>query len=97
MSRIGFFDPYMGDMGVGSALVAAVKHGRRVVGCDRERAYVEIARQRLSDYFNGTLGYRPPGRPVHQLTGREKVSQISEKWKLQIDITEKREEVRWKL
>jgi hypothetical protein len=31
MSRIGFFDPYMGDMGVGSALVAAVKHGRRVV------------------------------------------------------------------
>ncbi len=78
------FDPYMG---VGSALVAAVKHGRLAMGCDKEAAYVEIARQRLSDYFNGTLGYRPIGKPVHQPTGKEKVSQVPEEWKekLQID------------
>ena len=83
-------------MGVGSALVAAVKHGRRAAGCDKEAAYVEIARQRLSDYFNGTLGYRPIGKPVYQPTGREKVSQVPEEWKekLQIDITEKQDEAK---
>jgi adenine-specific DNA-methyltransferase len=81
------FDPYMG---VGSALVAAAKHGRRAMGCDKEADYVEIARKRLSDHFNGTLGYRPIGKPVYQPTGREKVSQVPEEWKetLQAQATE---------
>jgi adenine-specific DNA-methyltransferase len=79
-------------MGVGSALVAAVRHGRRAAGCDKEATYVEIARRRLSDYFNGTLGYRPIGKPVHQPTGREKVSQVPDEWKenLQTGISENR-------
>ena len=72
------FDPYMG---VGSTLIAAVKHNRRAVGCEKEPEYVEIARQRLLDYFNGTLRYRPLGKPVYQPTGREKVSQIPEEWR----------------
>lgn len=70
-------DPYMG---VGSALIAALMHDRRVMGCEKEVAYVEIARQRILDYFNGTLRYRPLGKPVYQPTGREKVSQIPEEW-----------------
>lgn len=72
------FDPYMG---VGSALIAALMHNRRAMGCEREEAYVEIARKRILDYFNGTLRYRPMGKPVYQPTGREKVSQIPEEWK----------------
>ncbi len=71
------FDPYMG---VGSSLVAALMHNRRAMGCEREQAYADIARQRVMDYFNGTLRYRPIGKPVYQPTGKEKVSQIPEEW-----------------
>lgn len=72
------FDPYMG---VGSALIAALMHDRRAMGCERETTYVEIARQRILDYYNGTLRYRPIGKLVYQPTGKEKVSQIPEEWK----------------
>ncbi|RMD83343.1 MAG: site-specific DNA-methyltransferase, partial [Chloroflexi bacterium] len=68
-------------MGVGSALIAALMHDRRAMGCEKEAAYVEIARQRIVDYFNGTLRYRQMGKPVYQPTGKEKVSQIPEEWK----------------
>ena len=71
------FDPYMG---VGSALLAAVMHDRRAMGCEKEETYVQIARQRVLDYFNGTLRYRPIGRPVYEPTGKEKVSQIPDEW-----------------
>ncbi|MGB9754272.1 DNA-methyltransferase [Roseiflexus castenholzii] len=72
------FDPYMG---VGSALIAALMHDRRAMGCEKEATYVEVVRQRIVDYFNGTLRYLPMGKPVYQPTGREKVSQIPEEWK----------------
>lgn len=72
------FDPYMG---VGSTIVAALMHNRRAVGCEKESEYMEITYNRLDNYFNGTLRYRPMGRPVYQPTGREKVSQPPEEWK----------------
>lgn len=72
------FDPYMG---VGSALVAALMHDRRAMGCEKEEAYVEIARQRILDYLNGVIRYRPLGKPVYQPTGKEKVSQMPEEWR----------------
>ena len=72
------FDPYMG---VGSTLLGSLMHKRRAMGCEKEILYVEITRQRILDYFNGTLRYRPIGKPVYQPTGREKVSQIPEEWK----------------
>lgn len=72
------FDPYAG---VGSSLIAALMHNRRVAGAEKEAQYVEIARERLRAYLNGTLKIRPMGRPVHQPTGREKVSQIPEEWR----------------
>ncbi len=71
------FDPYMG---VGSSLIAALMHNRRAVGCEKDAAYTELARQRIRDYYNGTLRYRPIGKPVYQPTGNEKVSQIPEEW-----------------
>ncbi len=72
------FDPYAG---VGSSLIAAVIHNRRAIGSEKEAAYVDIARERLTAYFNGTLSVRPMGRPVYVPTGKEKVSQIPPEWK----------------
>jgi len=84
------FDPYAG---VGSALIAAVKHKRRAMGSEKEEAYLSIAKERLNSYFNGTLKVRPLGRPVHKPTGKEKVSQIPTEWQSesQTRLLEKRE------
>ena len=71
-------DPYAG---VGTSLIAAVMHNRRAAGSEKEPGYVEIARERLRAYFNGTLKVRPIGTPVYKPTGREKVSQTPEEWK----------------
>ena len=71
-------DPYCG---VGSALVAGLRHNRRVVGCDKEPKYVEIARERILGLFDGTLRIRPLGKPVYVATGQEKVSQVPDEWK----------------
>jgi DNA modification methylase len=71
-------DPYCG---VGSSLIAAAMHRRRAAGCDKEADYMEVAKERLHDYFSGRLKRRPLGKPVHTPTGREKVSQVPEEWK----------------
>ncbi len=71
-------DPYCG---VGSALVAGLKHNRRVIGCDKEPEYVDIAAQRIRSYSNGSLRLRPLGKPVYVATGREKVAQIPDEWR----------------
>lgn len=70
-------DPYCG---VGSALVAALKHDRRAMGVDKESAYIDIARQRIEEFYSGRLPIRPLGKPVFEPTGREKVSQIPTEW-----------------
>lgn len=71
-------DPFSG---VGSALLAALKRDRRAVGCEQSPEYVAIARQRITEFYAGSLPYRPLGKPVHQPTGREKVSRIPEAWR----------------
>lgn len=55
-------DPYMG---VGSALLAALMHGRVGYGCDIEERYVAIARNRIRALRNGTLRTRPMDKPVY--------------------------------
>lgn len=72
------FDPYCG---VGSALIAALKHNRRAAGVDKEQDYIEIAKQRIADFYTGKLKIRPLGKPVYEPTGREKVSQIPPEWR----------------
>jgi adenine-specific DNA-methyltransferase len=56
------FDPYMG---VGSSVVAAIKHGRRGYGCDVIAEYVDIACERVHQLRAGTLRTRPMDRPVY--------------------------------
>jgi len=71
------FDPFAG---VGSTLIAALKHKRRAAGADKEKAYVDVSKDRISKLFKGELKIRPLGKPVYQPTGREKVSQIPISW-----------------
>ncbi len=71
-------DPYCG---VGSALIAGLAHNRKVIGVDKEQRYIEIARQRIEEYYAGTLKIRPLGKPVYIATGKEKVAQIPEEWR----------------
>jgi adenine-specific DNA-methyltransferase len=70
-------DPFSG---VGSALLAALRQGRKGIGCEREAEYVQVAKKRISNFYTDTLPYRPLGKPVHQPTGREKVSQVPKEW-----------------
>ena len=58
-------DPYMG---VGSTVIAALKHNRAAFGCDIVPAYVNIARQRVEQLRAGTLRTRPMGKPVYDPT-----------------------------
>lgn len=70
-------DPFCG---VGTSLIAGIKASRRVIGVDKELEYIKIAKQRIKQFFNGDLKYRPLGKKVYQPTGREKVSKIPEEW-----------------
>jgi len=71
-------DPFAG---VGSALLAALRHRRRAIGCEKEAEYVAIARQRIAALEAGTLRYRPLGKPIHVPSGRERVAQIPLEWR----------------
>lgn len=55
-------DPFAG---VGSALAAAVRHGRRAVGAELDKKYVAIARRRLVQANKGILPVRAMGQPIH--------------------------------
>lgn len=71
-------DPYCG---VGSALIASLMYNRRAAGVDKEEEYITVAKHRIEDFYTGKLKTRPLGKPVHEPTGREKVSQIPAEWK----------------
>lgn len=70
-------DPYAG---VGSSLIAGIKQGRKVIGCETQAEYVEIARDRIEKFSAGKLKLRQLGTPVYRPTGREKVSQYPTEW-----------------
>jgi adenine-specific DNA-methyltransferase len=59
------FDPYMG---VGSAVVGAIKHGRLGYGCDVQPQYVDIAWERIQLQRAGLLQTRPMNKPVYDPT-----------------------------
>ena len=56
------FDPYMG---VGSSVVAALRHGRHGYGCDTVKEYVDVARERIFQLRAGRLKTRPMNKPVY--------------------------------
>jgi DNA modification methylase len=68
-------DPFIGS---GTTAIAALKYERRVIGIDRDAAYVELARQRIADRAN--LKTRPMGLPVRRPQAGEAVASIPEEW-----------------
>jgi len=56
-------DPFVG---VGTTVAAAVLRERRGAGCDIVKDYVDIARARARQAFEGTLPFRPRERPVYK-------------------------------
>ncbi|MCX8500442.1 MAG: site-specific DNA-methyltransferase [Alphaproteobacteria bacterium] len=66
--------------GVGSSVIAALKHNRRGMMIDRDAAYAAMAIERVNAFQNGTLKVRPLGKPVHTPSGKEKVAQLPSQW-----------------
>jgi len=54
-------DPFLG---VGTTVVAAVRHERRGAGAETMQRYVEIARERITGAIDRTLPVRPMNKPV---------------------------------
>ncbi len=71
-------DPYAG---VGSTLVASIKNNRNVIGIEKERKYVSIAKDRIALLKKGTLKVRPIGKPIHKPKASDKVAQFPKEWK----------------
>jgi adenine-specific DNA-methyltransferase len=55
-------DPFLG---VGTSVIAAIRHGRKGVGAEIVPKYAEIARARIQQEVSGTLRTRPMDRPVY--------------------------------
>ena len=72
-------DPYMG---VGSALCAAVIHGRKAYGSDITKEYLDIAEERIKAAASGTLKRRLMGTPVYQPTSEVKLTQTPDEFKM---------------
>jgi adenine-specific DNA-methyltransferase len=56
------FDPFAG---VGSTMIAAIRHGRRGAGAEIMSKYVKIALDRLKADCAGMLRTRPMNQPVY--------------------------------
>jgi adenine-specific DNA-methyltransferase len=72
------FDPFMG---VGTTQVASCFWNRKTVGVDKEKAYTDIAFERIISALNGNLKRRPLGMPIFQPASNCKVAQIPPEWK----------------
>jgi adenine-specific DNA-methyltransferase len=55
------FDPFLG---VGSSIIAAIRHKRRGAGCEILPKYVKIAKERVQLATKGELRVRPMAKPV---------------------------------
>ena len=55
-------DPYVG---VGSSVIAAIKHGRIGYGCDIGQEFIDLAWERIHEFRAGILRTRPMGKPVY--------------------------------
>lgn len=62
-------DPYLG---VGSSAIAALKHKRYAFGCDLDKDYINIARERIRQLHAGSLRTRPMNKPVYDPINQEK-------------------------
>lgn len=55
-------DPYVG---VGTTICASVLHGRKGIGADIGKSYINIAKKRILETYEGTLKYRKMNTPIY--------------------------------
>ncbi|WP_082513014.1 site-specific DNA-methyltransferase [Methylobacterium sp. Leaf125] len=70
-------DPFVGT---GASVIAAVKHGRKALGFDKDNLYLSIAEERIRLLLEGNLPIRRLGTPVRRPSQTEKVSRIPDEW-----------------
>ena len=70
-------DPYTG---VGSTVLAALMNNRNVIAIEKEKTYLDTARQRVKDLKQGKLRYRPIEKPIHIPSPNDKVAQVPQEW-----------------
>lgn len=70
-------DPFSG---VGSTVIGAIKNNRNAMGIDKEEEYCKIAKQRVKDYHDGKLKFRPINKPIHKPSAKDKVAQFPKEW-----------------
>jgi len=73
-------DPFVGT---GATVIAALKHGRRGIGIDKDKGFLDIAEQRIRALRSGELPMRPPGQPVRRPVSTEKVAKTPDEWLIQ--------------
>jgi adenine-specific DNA-methyltransferase len=56
------YDPFLG---VGTTIIAAIRHERRGAGAEIHPKYLDVAHTRIRQELNGTLRTRPMNRPVY--------------------------------
>lgn len=70
-------DPFSG---VGSTVLGAIKNNRNAMGIEKEGEYCKIAVQRIKDFNDGILKFRPINKPIHKPTDKDKVAQFPKEW-----------------
>lgn len=55
-------DPFLG---VGTSIIAAIRHERRGAGAEIVPKYIKLAKERINQEIDGTLKTRPMSRPVY--------------------------------
>jgi len=70
-------DPFSG---VGSTVIGCVKNDRNAIGIEKEKEFCNIANQRIKDFDQGILKFRPINKPIHTPTANDKVSQNPSEW-----------------
>jgi DNA modification methylase len=71
-------DPFMG---AGTTILAALKHGRFGVGIEKDKKYLELARERVTALVDGTLPVRKSGQAPRRPKPTEKVATVPDDWK----------------
>jgi adenine-specific DNA-methyltransferase len=66
-------DPFSGS---GTTGAAAILTGRRFIGAEMDVRYVDLAKQRMLQAYDGRLPYRPLGKPLRVPNPREAVSRM---------------------
>ena len=51
-----------------------------MIGIEKEKKYVKIAKQRIKDLKEGNLKLRPINKPIHKPKATDKIAKIPKEW-----------------